>query len=277
MLISRFPMSSEQLELLLAFEKSNGLAELSQMMARDSSVISRQLQRLAEDYPVLTKEKGKWTLSPLGVKINEITVKNIAEYQKAFNLKSPQSFSVKDSALLVINAQKGLLNTKVDRSNPKAETNIQNLVKFWREGKGKVIHVQHLSENTESSFYKDAPSSDFLSGFVPNKDEFVVQKSKSSSFTGTKLHDFLDQNNLCNLILVGFTANECIEATAKDAFEKGFNVVVVGDATAMLDFVGHDNRVYKAEKIHDLVLANINALYAKIETTDHILSNKLSN
>jgi nicotinamidase-related amidase len=38
-------------------------------------------------------------------------------------------------------------------------------------------------------------------------------------------------------VLVGFTANDCIEATARDSFEKGFNTYVVGDATAMFDFV----------------------------------------
>ncbi|MFZ4715682.1 MAG: isochorismatase family protein [Bacteriovoracaceae bacterium] len=269
-------MSSEQLELLLAFEKSNGLSELSKVMGRDLSVISRQLQKLAEEYPVLTKEKGKWMMSPLGFQINEITTRNILEYQKAFNIKSARTYSAKDSVLVVINAQIGLLNAKSDRSNLKAEDNIKKLILHWRHSQANVIHIQHWSENPDSLFYKDSPTSNFLAELAPHKNELVIKKSKSSSFTETNLQESLDQNNLCNLILVGFTANECIEATAKDAFEKGYNVVVAGDATAMFDFVGHDNRVYKAEKIHDLVLANINALYAKVENTDLILSNKLS-
>jgi len=273
MLISRFPLSSEQLELLLAFEKSKGLSELAQMMGRDSSVVSRQLQKLVEDYPVLTKEKGKWVISQLGLRINEITSKEIIEYEKALNIKSLKTYSTKNSALVIINAQKGLLNAKVARSNPKAESNIKKLMVHWRENEGQLIHVQHLSENAESLFYKEAPTSGFMTELSPEKGELIIKKMKSSSFTETNLQEYLDQKQLTNLVLVGFTANECIEATAKDAFEKGFNTTVVGDATALFDFVGHDNKIYKAEKIQDLVLANINALYARIETTVHILAN----
>lgn len=271
MSISRFPLSSEQLELLLTFEKAKGLTELAQMMGRDASVISRQLQKLVEDFPVLNKEKGKWTITPLGLKINEITLKNIIDYESAFNIKTPKKYSMKDSALIIINAQKALLNAKAARSNVKAESNIQKLMKHWRDNKAPVIHVQHLSDNAESLFYKENPAADFMTEFAPEKNELVIKKFKSSSFTDTNLQAHLDQNQICNLILIGFTANECIEATAKDAFEKGFNTTVVGDATAMFDFVGHDNKIYKADKIHDLVLANINALYARVEMTSGLL------
>lgn len=272
MTTKRFPLNSEQLELLLAFEKANGLVELSQMMGRDSSVISRQLQRLVEDYPVLSKEKGKWVITALGLKVNDITLRNIAAYEIALNIKQLKTYSIQNSVLLVINAQKGLLNAKAERSNPKAENNIKKLMNRWREHKGHVIHVQHLSENAESLFYKESPSSDFMQELSPEGNELIIKKMKSSSFTETNLQEHLDQNQICNLLLVGFTANECIEATAKDAFEKGFNTIVIGDATAMFDFVGHDKKIYKADKVHDLVLANINALYAKVDMTEQVLA-----
>ncbi len=56
----KFSLNSDQLELLLAFENAKGLGHLAELMARDPSVVSRNLQRIAEDYPVLIKVKGHW-------------------------------------------------------------------------------------------------------------------------------------------------------------------------------------------------------------------------
>ncbi len=55
----RFALTSEQLELLLAFENATSLGHLAELIARDPSVVSRNLQRVAESYPVLKKVKGR--------------------------------------------------------------------------------------------------------------------------------------------------------------------------------------------------------------------------
>lgn len=65
-----FGLSSEQCELLLAFEAAGTVTELSRWASRDISVISRQLQRIAEMAPVLEKNQGKWRLSELGRALN---------------------------------------------------------------------------------------------------------------------------------------------------------------------------------------------------------------
>ena len=69
----KFKLTSEQLELLLAFENSQGLTQLAEAMTKDPSVISRNLQRIAEELPVLKKVKGRWEMTPLGVQINAQT------------------------------------------------------------------------------------------------------------------------------------------------------------------------------------------------------------
>lgn len=82
----------------------------------------------------------------------------------------------------------------------------------------------------------------------------------------------MNRENGVNIILVGFTANECIDSTARDASALGFETYVVGDATAMFDVRDTNGKLLKAERVHRLPLANINALYAKvIQTPDLIL------
>jgi nicotinamidase-related amidase len=83
------------------------------------------------------------------------------------------------------------------------------------------------------------------------------------------LENILAGYNNASVVLVGFTANECIDSTARDSSAKGFTSFVVGNATATFDLKDISGKLVKAERLHKLTLANINAFYAKvIETSD---------
>ena len=276
---ARFSLTSDQLELLLAFATNEGLEKLAFTMGRDPSVISRSLQRIAEQYPVLAKVKGRWELTPLGRQINELTKKfidsqsQLLPHEKSNSLKKDSlKFSTNNSVLVVINAQAGLLDaTQEGRSNSEAEINIAKLLKFWRKNKMPVIHIKHVSDNPSSIFYRMSASCDFLASCSPVENELVLEKTKSSGFTGTDLEKSFKSLQAENLVLVGFTANECIDATAKDAAALDISTIVVGDATAMFDLRAPDGKLIKADRIHRLTLANIGAFYAKVAQTADVL------
>lgn len=274
----RFPLSSDQLELLLGFGESSGLAALAENMGRDPSVISRGLQKIAEDYPVLVKVKGRWQLTPLGYQINSFTKEAIANYQKLLakqyqrNLGNKKYLSDK-SLLIIINAQIGLLDaTQLGRNNSEAEKNISKLLNYWRTQKRPVIHVKHVSSNPSSIFYRGTSGCEILPDLQAREGETIIEKTKSSAFAETELESQLKKMEPENIVLVGFTANECIDATARDASALGFESYVVGDATAMFDVRSPDGKLLKAERIHRLTLANINAFYAKVIQVADIVS-----
>ncbi|RAK96661.1 isochorismatase family cysteine hydrolase [Aspergillus ibericus CBS 121593] len=52
------------------------------------------------------------------------------------------------------------------------------------------------------------------------------------SFQNTDLDFQLRQREKSHLVLAGLTANTCLEATARQAFELGYNVTLLKDATA---------------------------------------------
>lgn len=275
MIRPQFSLSSDQLELLLMFEESEGLGKLAEQMGRDPSVISRSLQRMAETFPVLVKAKGRWEITPLGRQTNALTKKFIAEQRQLLPIEKIKklekiSFS-KKSILIVVNAQQGLLDsTQEGRNNSAAEKNITRLLELWRRNKKKVFHIQHISENPNSIFFKNSKGCEFLPTCTPESGEAIIQKTKSSAFSETELEAQLINLEPENIVLVGFTANECIDATAKDAAVLGFTTFVVGDATAMFDMRGPDGKLIKAERLHKLTLANINAYHAKVIQTDDI-------
>jgi len=59
-------------------------------------------------------------------------------------------------------------------------------------------------------------------GQDPNEDGF-------SGFSGTELHEMLQDLNVTNLEICGVARNYCVEATAEDARKLGYNVTVLED------------------------------------------------
>ena len=274
----KFILTSDQLELLLAFENAQGLGHLAETMAKDPSVISRNLQKIAEDYPVLKKVKGRWELMPLGIQINEQTRSYLAKQTDLLSQisesKYPKSTAFTDeSILIIVNAQIGLLDaTQEGRNNSEAERNIPKILEFWRSRNRYVVHVKHASDNPSSLFFRQSSGYEILNSLTPLKNEVVVEKTKSSAFGDTSLEMLLGKENCTNILLVGFTANECIDATARDAVTLGFTTFVIGDATATFDLRDPSGKLIKAERLHKLTLANINAFYAKVVNTRDVLT-----
>lgn len=277
MIRQRIRLSSDQLELLLAFEECHGLNHLAETMAKDPSVVSRGLQKIAEEYPVLVKVKGRWELTPVGYKMNALTKKFIEQQSHLLDptqIKRPSGTTLSNhAALIVINAQIGLLDaTQLGRNNLEAEKNIARLLAHWRSKKMPIVHVKHISENPSSIFYRHSQNCEFLPAAAPLQNELIVEKTKSSSFHETTLEANLKKMEPKQIVLVGFTANECIDATARDSTLLEFATFVVADATAMFDMKTPDGKLIKADRLHRLTMTNLNAFYAKVISTSDIVS-----
>ncbi|MFO0674705.1 MAG: LysR family transcriptional regulator [Polyangiaceae bacterium] len=81
----RFALTSEQCELLLAFETAPSLEALARALSRDASVLSRQLQRIAQETPALEKTHGRWRLTPLGKQLATWARDAIASQRRALD------------------------------------------------------------------------------------------------------------------------------------------------------------------------------------------------
>jgi DNA-binding transcriptional LysR family regulator len=69
----RFPLTSQECEILLEFEQNSSLAELSKALGKDISVVSRNLKSIAEHSDVLEKKNGRWSISDKGIALNQWT------------------------------------------------------------------------------------------------------------------------------------------------------------------------------------------------------------
>ena len=75
---------------------------------------------------------------------------------------------------------------------------------------------------------------------APAPGELVLDKNTSSAFSSAGIEWLLRNMDVETLVLVGMATDMCVETTARDAADRGFNVIVVEDATAT--FFEHHHR-----------------------------------
>jgi nicotinamidase-related amidase len=88
---------------------------------------------------------------------------------------------------------------------------------------------------------------------TPRPGEVVVDKFGYGSFHNTILEDALRAVGTRQVWLVGTVTQICVEETAREAFRRGFEVVVVADAVTSYD-----------PELHDATLRNLAAKFALV-------------
>jgi nicotinamidase-related amidase len=102
---------------------------------------------------------------------------------------------------------------------------------------------------------------EFHPGFAPVPGEIVAQEHWcSSGFANTDLDLQLKKHGIHQLIVIGLIAHTCIEATVRYAAELGYEVTVVGDATAD----------YSDEMMHAALEINLPNYASAIVSTEEI-------
>ena len=174
--------------------------------------------------------------------------------------------------LIIIDMQKGMANPAVgERNNPGAEKNIADLLGAWRGASAPVVHVRHISRTATSPFAPGQAGVEFQDALLPLAHEHVVEKNVTDAFINTTLERWLRVRGLDEVVLVGVSTNNSVEASARTAGNLGFRTVVVSDATfafAMRDYAGVQRR---ADEVHAMSLANLEGEYAVIRDTRGVL------
>ncbi|KAF4814431.1 Peroxyureidoacrylate/ureidoacrylate amidohydrolase RutB [Colletotrichum siamense] len=93
----------------------------------------------------------------------------------------------------------------------------------------------HVKQKNSQVFKEGSWGAEILQGLEPDpsKGDVVVSRHwNSDSFANTDLDFQLRQREITHLVFAGLTANTCLEASARHAFELGYHVTLLKDATA---------------------------------------------
>ncbi|KAK4687886.1 hypothetical protein P7C73_g2223, partial [Tremellales sp. Uapishka_1] len=173
---------------------------------------------------------------------------------------------LKDSVLVIVDAQNeyvpaassptylfrysdGHLKTANDVSTRKA---ISELLERYRDAKSSVIHVVHDTPEGAPIFTPSTPLAEIFPELTPQSHEAVVHKAVPGAFTDTRLDDLIKQTGKQQVVLVGYMAHVCVSTTARQASEKGYDVILAKGAIGDRDIPGA-----KAEAVVDTVLKEL--------------------
>lgn len=177
------------------------------------------------------------------------------------------------AALLVIDVQLAFDDPRPGpRNNPAMEENLRALLEAWRATKRPLIHVRHMSTEPNSLFRPGLPTNEFKPEVVPRAGERVIEKSVNSAFIGTPLERELREQGIDTLFLVGIQTNHCVSTTARMAGNLGFHTHVIGDACATRDRKGPDGKIWPAQTLHDVALADLHGEFATVVDTRQVLA-----
>lgn len=112
------------------------------------------------------------------------------------------------------------------------------------------------------------PGWDFIPEFQPRPGEIVIDKPGTGAFHGTDLLHVLNVAGIENLVLTGVTTGVCVSSTAREANDRGFNVLVLSDCCAEPDQSNHDIAI-RLLMIEGGYLATVAPARAFLETCAH--------
>jgi biuret amidohydrolase len=95
----------------------------------------------------------------------------------------------------------------------------------------------------------------------PRPDELVINKTTYGTFSSTGLDHTLRFLGIDTLVIGGVVTNVCVETTARDAADMGYQAILVGDACAAF-----------SPEIHEATLLSFQGPFGRVRTADEVLS-----
>jgi nicotinamidase-related amidase len=177
------------------------------------------------------------------------------------------------TALLVIDIQNDYFpGGKYPLVEPLAAAkNAYMLLQCFREHQGYHIHIQHISLESDATFFvKGDSGSDIHDSVTHFEGEPIIYKHEPNSFLNTDLLKMLQAWGIERVVITGMMTHMCVDATARAAGDLGFKVIIVEDACASRD-LKYGDTVIPAEHVHKAFLASL-ASYGDVMKSDEVIA-----
>ncbi len=183
--------------------------------------------------------------------------------------------SINSCALLIIDMQNDFLlpGAPIECSGGlKAIPQIKKLIQCFKEHKRPIIFSQecHRKEKVDFGlelFYEEpehclegTDGVEFVQQLTPADNDFIIKKRRYSVFFATDLDLLLKGLNVDTLILTGVATDVCVRATAQDALQYNYKVIVPPECVAGT-----------SPEAHQAALNNIAYVFGKIIAVDELI------
>jgi len=154
------------------------------------------------------------------------------------------------AALVVIDMQKGIVSLPTVHPMDGVIDNVVRLAKGFRSRMLPVILVNVTGRapgRVEATFNFSPPPdwAELIPELDRQPDDYTVTKVNIGAFYGTALEMILRRRGVTQIVITGVATGSGVEATARQAYDQGYNVVLVTDAMTDLDPDMHKHAVEK--------------------------------
>ncbi len=149
------------------------------------------------------------------------------------------------SALLVIDVQKGVVESAFERDEKIA--NMNRAVAKAREAGVPVVWVQHSDEE----LVLESDGWQIVDELKPAEGEAKVRKLYPSSFEATNLEEVLAGLGADHIYVCGAESNNCVRHTSHAGLERGYDVTLILDAHTTTGFTWNGYTVDAARTIDE--------------------------
>ena len=155
------------------------------------------------------------------------------------------------AALVVIDMQKGIVALPMVHPMPGVIDRVARLARAFRQQGLPVVlvNVAGLAPGRTEFQVSLSPPADWTE-LVPELDlqpgDYTVTKQQPGAFYGTGLEQILRRRGATQVVLAGVVTSGGVEATARDAYDRGYNVALVVDAMTDLSAEAHQYSVEMA-------------------------------
>lgn len=164
--------------------------------------------------------------------------------------------SAADSTLIIIDAQNEYASGHLKTANiDSTRAAISTLLKTYRaSGKNgaNIIHVVHETPAGAPVFTPDTDLAKEFAELAPEEGEKLIGKQNPGSFTGTDLGEYLEKNGVKKVVLAGYMAHVCVSTTARQAAERGLDVILAKEAIGDRDIPGVSAEQVVSVTLHEL-------------------------
>jgi nicotinamidase-related amidase len=165
----------------------------------------------------------------------------------------------------------GCLSYIRDRAYKIVIPNIQRLIDFWRNRDLPIVYLRLCSEKSDRTdlhrfflhSYIDGKrngydgvyplcneeEADIIPDIAPCTKDIVVNKTTFSPFSLTDIDIRLKSLGISSLIFTGLATSQCVETTARDASDRGYDVIHIEDAQADYDEMTHRASLYSSRGV----------------------------
>ena len=155
------------------------------------------------------------------------------------------------AALIVIDLQKGIVGLSTVHPTAEIVARSAQLARAFRERDLPVVLVNvsaaapGRTDAGPRKFSFPADWTELVPELEQHPGDHIVTKQRPGAFIGTTLDETLRQRGVTQVFLTGVATSAGVEATARSAFDHGYNVVFVVDAMTDRDAEAHRYSVEK--------------------------------